>query len=336
MDILQGAPNYHLLQPDANGVWIPAARHLIVGEVKHYADLARVEPIRIPAYWIDREASSLPMNSRPSAGQKVLYSLHGGCYALYSAHPSNLSSNIPRGILRHSDANIWRALTLEYRLTSHPSARSPNPFPAALLDAIAGYNYLVNDVGVAPEDIIIQGDSAGANLALALTRYLLENHGRKDVAIPAPPGALVLCNPWGDLGPPTTDPSSSTYTNIPSDIIDITLPQFRSLCTNFCGPLGDSAASTNRYISPASQSSLMLPVSFKQFPRTFIVNGGAEVLQDQIRILHKKMEADMGADLVKYVEFPDAFHAFLWFPYVREPESTEAFRLIAEWVSGEA
>jgi hypothetical protein len=28
-----------------------------------------------------------------------------------------------------------------------------NPFPAALLDVLAGYNYLVNDVGFSPSDI---------------------------------------------------------------------------------------------------------------------------------------------------------------------------------------
>ena len=46
---------------------------------------------------------------------------------------------------------------------------------AALIDALAGYNYLVNTVGFHPTRIILEGDSAGGNLALALTRYLLEH-----------------------------------------------------------------------------------------------------------------------------------------------------------------
>ena len=78
-------------------------------------------------------------------------------------------------------------------------------FPTALVDAIAGYDYLVNDVGYIPESIIIEGDSAGANLALALTRYLLEN---KLSNIP-PPGGLVLVCPWTDLGLSHIKPGSS-------------------------------------------------------------------------------------------------------------------------------
>lgn len=335
VDVLQ-EPSWRTLQPNANGVWIPPVPHLIVGEVKKWADLAEVTSVRIPGYWIDRPGSTLSVDARPIPGQKVLYALHGGCYALYSAHPSSAPSNIPRGILEHSGSSIWRSFVLEYRLTSGSSEdprHAPNPFPAALLDAIAGYNYLVNDVGMAPEDIIVEGDSAGGNLALALTRYLLENHERTDVALPAPPSALILCNPWVDLGPPPTEKSSSVHTNVSSDILDISARHFRDLCTNFCGALGDAAAYTNRYISPASLSPAMQPVSFENFPRTFILCGGAEVLRDQIHVLRQKMEIDMSSALVKCVEFPDAFHAFLWFPYFSEPERTEAFHVIADWVS---
>ena len=111
--------------------------------------------------------------------EKVLYVLHGGGYHTQSAHPSDIVANIPFGILRYAKT-ISRALCLEYRLTSNPHSKPINPFPAALIDAVAGYNYLVNVLGFEPANIIIEGDSAGANLALALTRYLVENYGQAD------------------------------------------------------------------------------------------------------------------------------------------------------------
>ncbi|KAJ9091609.1 hypothetical protein QFC21_007149 [Naganishia friedmannii] len=47
-------------------------------------------------------------------------------------------------------------------------------FPACLLDALAGYLFLTRDLGFEPSNIILMGDSAGGNLALALARYLGE------------------------------------------------------------------------------------------------------------------------------------------------------------------
>lgn len=44
-------------------------------------------------------------------------------------------------------------------------------FPASLLDALAGYQYLLS-LGFEPKNIMLCGDSAGANACLALARYL--------------------------------------------------------------------------------------------------------------------------------------------------------------------
>jgi hypothetical protein len=48
-------------------------------------------------------------------------------------------------------------------------------FPTTLLDALVGFTYLTWTVSFSPEDIIIEGNSAGDNLALALVHYLVEN-----------------------------------------------------------------------------------------------------------------------------------------------------------------
>ena len=205
-----------------------------------------------------------------------------------------------------------------------------NPFPAALLDIIAGYDHLVNVLGFAPENVIVEGDSAGGNLAIALVRYLVENQDHPDAKIPGVPGTLILCSPWVDLAPATTTPWSAVQYNIPSDFVSVANRGTDSLVATYCGPLGASAAITNRYLSPATFSSSQ-NVSFKGFPRTFILAGGAEVLLDSIRLLRQGMTRDIGADLVTYVEKPLAVHDFLTIMW-HEPERTECLRLIAQWI----
>ena len=315
------------------GVWISPTPHLIQGEVKGWADSVGVGCAGIPGYWMDKEGSDIPAGAPPADGEVVLMHLHGGGYKIFSAHPSSLPSNIPRSILEHAQT-IKRTFNVEYRLTKPPVTAPKNSFPAALLDAIAGYNYLVNEVGFAPEKIIVEGDSAGGNLALALVRYLVEQQGNGDAPLPRPPSALLLLSPWTDLSIRSRNPDSSIYTCLSSDYLNPMSQQFASGTLQFLGPLGCYGADTNRYISPGSDSPHMGAVSFAGFPRTLICAGGAEVLRDQIRTLRAKMAADLG-EKVEYHEFPDAVHDFVAMP-IHEPERSEALEIIAKWVDAAA
>lgn len=212
--------------PGVKGIWIAPAPHLIVGDVKNWATQANVESAHIPAYWHDDEGTDIPAGTNARPGEKVLYALHGGGYVSCSAHPSDGTSHIPRGILKHTGPSLTRALTVEYRLSKGPGVTPSHPFPTALVDAVAGYSYLVNELGFAPEDIIVEGDSAGGNLALALVRYLVENQGKESPSIPRPPSALIVSSPWADMGPDPTDPQSSMYTNVESDFIYMVGPGY--------------------------------------------------------------------------------------------------------------
>ncbi|KAI0093134.1 alpha/beta-hydrolase [Irpex rosettiformis] len=324
-------PDYRKLEqgPKIKGVWMPAVPELITGEVKQWAAISNVESIQIPGYWLEAAGTDLPVGAPPQLGEKVLINFHGGAFACQSAHPDDLLASVPRGVLQAAGPHLVRALTVEFR-TSKPRSVSPsNPFPAALLDAICGFNYLVNVVGFAPENIIVAGDSAGGNLAIALARYMIENQGTE--GLPKPPGALLLSSPWVDFGPNPTDPSSSIYTNAKSDFISASGPGPASVIDNYVGPHGQAGAVTNRYISPASLASTMPHISFGGFPRTFILNAGAEVLRDQIRVLRDKMKADLG-EKVEYAEFPDAWHDFVALTNF-EPERSEALTLIGKWIN---
>lgn len=326
-------PNHLAVPHDRSGktkhAWVEPTPDLIVGQVNNWAGMTGVKPMRIPGYWHDRKGLSTPVGEPPSSGEKIFYYLHGGAYFAQTAHPSDFFTYLIRNILQ-SHPSFKRAFVIEYRLTRGPPFKHENPFPAALIDALAGYMYLIN-LGFSPADIVVGGDSAGGNLALALTRYLIDNGG--DSVLPSPPGALFLCCPWTDLGTSHHGPNSSIIKNAPSDFLTNydggTMLYARS---NFCGALGfPSAANSNPYISPASNHPDMSPVSFAKFPKTFIFAGTGEMLLDQIRTLRTKMVKDLGEDWVTYYEMEDAPHdpivLFIW-----DRQNKPAFRAIAKWL----
>lgn len=320
-----------------NGVWVEPVPKLVTGDLQTWSHVASVQPIRIPGYWLHKSGSTISVGAPPMPGEKVFLILHGGGYTRLSAHPSDPISIIPRALLDYCGA-VHRAFSLEYRLSiGPPTSKIPaNPFPAALLDALAGYHYLVNVVGFSPSDIIVEGDSAGGNLALALTRYLVEYRDIPDTPLPAPPGALILSSPWVDLGTSHNNPTGSCYACVPSDILGPPDNEETKYCKSaFVGPHGLGAAEVNRYISPASMNPAM-NISFKGFPRTFIIAGGAEVLYDQITTLKHRMEEDLrddkGPKAVTFYEGKDSIHDYLGMSW-HEPERRDTMRSIAQWVS---
>ena len=265
-----------------------------------------------------------------------------------SAHPSSPFTPFIYRSLVQLTADAPHLFAVEYRLSSTHPLPEQHPFPAALLDALAGYIHLVNVMGYDPSDIIVAGDSAGGNLALALTRYLVENEGRAGTdssPLPAPPGHLLLISPLTDLSNSHTDThlmfsppggnrelARSAYSN-DMDIIDNDLggkgaPSYPSLA--YVGPFGLGMALTNRYISPASLHR-SLHVSFMGFPRTFIVAGGAERFLDQICTLRDRMMRDMGEGQVTYYEEPDGIHDFIG--YTSHPGCRAVLDAIGDWLS---
>lgn len=111
----------------------------------------------------------------PTAGhsQSVILYLHGGAWTLGW-------TNTGRSMLAHLClASQCRALAVDYRLAPE------HPFPDALEDCLTVYRWLLNN-GTARQQIVIAGDSAGGNLALAT---LL---GLRDSAEPLPAAAVCI------------------------------------------------------------------------------------------------------------------------------------------------
>ena len=156
----------------------------IQSERDAFAALSRhfPEPEGVDEQWQSfRDAPSFvtqPRNHQMGEGPVVLY-LHGGAFLIGSAQ-----------IYRHQSAQIARlatatVVTVDYRLAPE------HPFPAALDDAVGAYLGVIYR-GIDHERVVIAGDSAGGNLALATAMRL------RDEWSPLPAG-LVLISPWVDL-----------------------------------------------------------------------------------------------------------------------------------------
>jgi acetyl esterase/lipase len=78
-----------------------------------------------------------------------------------------------------------RVLTPDYRLAPE------HVFPAAVKDALSAYGWLLKQ-GVAEEQLIIAGDSAGGGLTLSLLLALREAGAKM-------PRCAVVLSPWTDL-----------------------------------------------------------------------------------------------------------------------------------------
>jgi acetyl esterase/lipase len=314
-------------------VWVAPVPQLITGDLDVWAKAANISPIRVPGYWLHKDGSSIAFGAPPMPGEKLVYAMHGGGYCERSAHPSDPTAEIARSLLQHCES-VHRVFSIEYRLSTIPPDPPANPFPAALFDAIAGYNYLVKTIGFSPDNIVFVGDSAGGNLAHALTRYIVEHYGIPGLGLPAVPGALILLSPWVDIGQSHIVPGAVVIDHLDNE-------QAIFYANAFLGPHGKPAADLNRYVSPASLHPLM-QVSFKGFPRTFIAVGGAELFLDQIETLKDRMVRDLGVGngvnskegtgKVTYFEVPDGVHDYIPFTW-HEPERTQTLIEIGKWMS---
>ena len=118
-------------------------------------------------------------------GQRVVLHCHGGAYVTGTGRPVDLGQAASL-LTKHLSAKVFG---IQYRLSSNPGGQ----FPAAFQDAVTAYKGLL-DQGIPASSLILSGDSAGGNLALALLRYISEHED----LLPAP-AATLLWSPWLDL-----------------------------------------------------------------------------------------------------------------------------------------
>ena len=191
-------------------------------------------------------------------------------------------------------------LTPDYRVAPE------HPFPAALEDAIASYQWLL-DAGYFGEQIILAGDSAGGGLAMALCMYL-EDHNK-----PMTRG-IVAMSPWTDL----TTSGESYETNFTKDVLFGNTRDSLIYVNDYA--IGQNK--TDPYISP-------LFGSFQGFPPMLIQVGSTEMLlSDSVEVAAKAREQGVKVRLSIY---EGMFHVFQMC-YQNIPESKKAWAEVGKFI----
>jgi acetyl esterase/lipase len=241
----------------------------------------------VPVEWLALPASD------PT--KTVLY-LHGGGYVLGSIDThKGLGSRI-------AEAAGTRVLMVEYRLAPE------TPFPGAVEDATTAYRFLL-DQGVAPQQIVIGGDSAGGGLTLA-TLVSLKEQGQPL------PGAAFALSPWVDL----EGLGDSMQTRAEAD------PMVQKEGLVRMGSLYLSGA------DPKTPLAAPLHADLSGLPPILIQVGTAEtLLDDSIRIAERLRAAGVAVELQQYEDLIHVFQAFA--PIV--PESLEAIAKIGTFVKSQ-
>jgi epsilon-lactone hydrolase len=209
--------------------------------------------------------------SGPSHG--VLYFLHGGGYVSCSAK-SHRSITAP--LARRLPGCVF---SLNYRLAPE------HPFPAAVDDAVAGYQWLLAK-GVPSRKIALAGDSAGGGLAMA-TILRLRRTGQPL------PACAVCFSPWVDLT------GAAKYVNSASSSMfqDTDIAAFALLYLH-------GASAQNPEASPAFGD-------LSGFPPLMIQATSTELLADDALRLHARAtECGVDSTLVLYPELPHVWQIY--------------------------
>ena len=215
----------------------------------------------------------------------VLY-LHGGGYSFYPQAYANFIAMIT--LVANS-----KTFALDYRLA--PEHR----FPAQLEDSLNAYRWLLED-GADPDSLILAGDSAGGNLALAL---LL---AARDSKLPLPALAVALS--------PPTDFEIDLIGDWEFDWIEKRMLEQWADC--FC----DGTERWHPMVSPVR-------ADLSGLPPIYIQAGRAEILYDSIQAFADRAQKQ-GADVVLQT-WEDMNHVFQMFG-LDSPQSAEALRMIGQ------
>ncbi|MGU3646243.1 alpha/beta hydrolase [Microbacterium sp. C23T] len=207
---------------------------------------------------------------------RVLLFLHGGGYC-----SGSIASHRTMAAAAGRAAGI-RTLALEYRLAPE------HPFPASLEDALAAWDWL-NATGIAPDRIVVGGDSAGGGLSLALWQEL-RRAGREG------PACLWLVSPWTDL----TMSGASVDENAAIDPL-LHRSYLEELAAAYVPP---GVARDDPRVSPLFADLTGLPPTLVQ------VGADETLLDDSLRLVRAAARAE--ADVRLHV-LPHMIHAFpLW------------------------
>ncbi|CAI2384024.1 unnamed protein product [Moneuplotes crassus] len=211
--------------------------------------------------------------------EAIMVHIHGGGFV-------SMSSSSHQGYTRKYANELGiPVFSIDYRLAPE------DPYPAALNDVWQVYYWLATNCttqfGIKPAKIIVTGDSAGGNLACALTMLCIEKHFRvPDFLLPAYPVLnLSLLN-----FSPSMILSLDDYI-LPTGFLMVFIEAY----------VKDADAENDHFLSPGICPQNVL----EKFPPTRIMTAGNDPLRDeQYRFVPKLVEAGVDVRCKEYLYFP--------------------------------
>ncbi len=256
-------------------------------------------PTRSIAEVTDDVVDGIPIriyrHDEPPSGVVVYF--HGGGFCIGSI---GIMDNVARELAHGAHATV---VSVGYRLAPE------DPFPAGLDDCEAITRWAIvnaDDLGAAPERVVVAGESAGGTLAAAVTLRLRGN------------GAVRLAGQV--LMYPGTDGDSWEHSSRTEfDGIVLTRSSMDEYWQRY---------SAGRDLSHDEFAAPLQAASLADLPPALVVLGGCDVLRDEGRAYARRL--DEAGVAVEEVCFAGQPHGFINFGV---PAAAEAFSTIGAWLT---
>jgi monoterpene epsilon-lactone hydrolase len=215
-------------------------------------------------------------NPRP----KIIYYIHGGGF---TGSSTKERMRFISTLVKRFHFNVF---SIDYRLA--PEFQQP----CALLDCLDGYNYLLESYQ--SSDIVLVGESAGGNLALALAMRI------RDDGLPSPRAI------YANSAPTQFTELTESYRrfSLKKDFIVTT-----SILANSAGIYFEPEDAKDPFVSP-------LYGDLKNLPPITLSASQCECLLDDSIMLYGKLKAE--GNQATLLTYPDLWHAFIISPQNRK------------------
>jgi acetyl esterase/lipase len=232
-----------------------------------------------------------------SPDRTVLY-FHGGGYV--SGSPPERYLSLAAAVALAANARVY---VVDYRIAPE------TPFPGAFDDCFDAYRWLVTNGDADPQTLVVLGDSAGGNLAVAVTAAARD----QDLALPV---RIALISPLADL----TFSGASIEERKHLDPL-VNRQMLESTVTAYLAGA-----------DPRDPRCSAVFAEFRGFPPMLIQVGEKEILyNDATRIRDAAISAGVE---VGFESWPHGIHVFPVFISVGLPEAAAAIENLATFFKG--
>lgn len=233
------------------------------------AGTGSVKPAPVKGVWLPRVPSK---HAAELKKEKVVLHFPGGAFVVTFGHEFS-GRPVTEIFTQHLKAS--KVFWAQYRLAENEESR----FPGAVQDALTFYRHVVS-LGIEPENIILSGDSAGGNVALALLRYL-EASNFPDLPLP---GGAILFSPWVSVTA-SAGADFARCDNHESDVLNGNFLQWGA--ESYLPSTGQLPADIEAYVSPIHHP-------FQTSVPIFIWAGAAEAFCADIKTFADEMANTRG------------------------------------------